>query len=99
MQRRFVLRLLAAVATLWLSIPAWSDDDSHHILWEVKGRHNTIYLLGSVHLLRPDDSAIPAEALRAYAQSKTLVMELDLNATSSEDAVAEGEQLGMLPEG
>jgi uncharacterized protein YbaP (TraB family) len=99
MQGRFVLRLLTAVATLWLSVPAWSDGDTHHILWEVKGRHNTIYLLGSVHLLRPDDSAIPAEALRAYAQSKTLVMELDLSATGSVDALAEGEELGMLPEG
>jgi uncharacterized protein YbaP (TraB family) len=96
---RFVFRLLAAAAMLWLAVPAWSDNDSHHILWEVKGRHNTIYLLGSVHLLRPDDSAIPAEALRAYALSKTLVMELDLNATDSAAAIAEGTELGMLPEG
>ena len=45
---------------LWTGAPAWPDGPAHHILWEIKGRHNTVFLLGSVHLLRPDDRAFSA---------------------------------------
>jgi uncharacterized protein YbaP (TraB family) len=51
----------------------------HHTLWEVRGRYNTVYLLGSVHMLRPEDSQLPTEALRAYARARALVMELDFS--------------------
>jgi uncharacterized protein len=95
-------RLFALFASFVLSLPAgpaWSDGDTHHILWEVKGRHNTVYLLGSVHLLRPDDREIPAEALQAYEQSRTLVLEMDLNAIDPTEVAVDGMTLGTLPEG
>jgi uncharacterized protein len=92
-------RLIAAIGLLAALGPAWCRADTHHILWEVKGLHNTVYLLGSVHMLRPEDAAIPPEALRAYAASKTLVMELDLNAVGSEESIGAGAAMAMLPEG
>jgi uncharacterized protein len=98
-RRHFVLRFIAAVYLLCGSPAAWCASQTHHILWEVKGRHNTVYLLGSVHMLRPANSAIPAEALRAYDQSRTLVMELDLNATGAEALTAPERDLELLPEG
>jgi len=100
MQRRFVLGLVLAVCLLCGVTPHWCVADQHHILWEVKGKHNTVYLLGSVHVLRPEDSALPAEALRAYRLSKTLVLELDLSATDvAQSLVTETTELAMLPEG
>lgn len=78
---------------------AWGASAGHHVLWEVKGKHNTVYLLGSVHMLRPDDSAIPAEALHAYDEARTLVMELDLNATGAEALSAPEPELEQLPQG
>lgn len=101
MRRHYVFRFIAA-ACVWCGISVvWSapQTQTHHILWEVKGRHNTVYLLGSVHMLRPDNSAIPAEALRAYDQSSGLVMELDLNATGAEALTAPEPDLELLPEG
>jgi hypothetical protein len=76
-------------------------DDGRHIFWEVKGKHNTVYLLGSVHMLKAVDSALPSEALRAYAASKVLVMELDLNGVGSGDAALldSSAELETLPEG
>ena len=74
-------------------------DGGHHVFWEVKGRNNTLFLLGSVHMLKPDDSALPAEVLRAYEQSKSLVMELDLNNVDSEELLGSGVESAMLPEG
>lgn len=70
-----------------------------HTFWEVKGKHNTVYLLGSVHMLKPGDSALPAEALDAYAVSKVLVMELDLNDVGADELLGSGQELATLPEG
>lgn len=98
-------RLLAALWLLSGAAAAYTGDAHadglHHILWEVKGRHNTMYLLGSVHMLKAADSALPPEALRDYAASKLLVMELDLNGAGAgaEALLESGEELTTLPEG
>jgi hypothetical protein len=67
-----VVLLLAALAA-----PAVAADRG--ILWAVEGRDNTVYLLGSVHLLRPGDGGLPAAAERAYAEAEGLVMEIDMD--------------------
>jgi len=67
-------------------------------VWAVQGAHNTVYLAGSVHLLRPG-TVLPAALDRAYADSRALVLEIDL---ASLDPAA-GQQYvrthGMLPAG
>ncbi len=72
---------------------------NHHTFWEIKGRNNTVYLLGSVHMLKPDDSTLAPEMLRAYERSKALVMELDLNNAGSDALLGSSLELAMLPEG
>ena len=74
-------------------------DEAHHTFWEVKGKHNTVYLLGSVHMLKPADSTLPPETLQAYAASKGLVMELDLNSLSPDQLLGESTALATLPDG
>src|SRR5450755_4023482 len=91
--------LLAAAWLLLVATAGVRADDGHHIFWEVKGKHNTVYLLGSVHMLKAVDSALPAEALRAYAASKVLVMELDLNGADAGSLLESGAELESLPEG
>ena len=60
---------------------AGSDADARdrHALWSVEGRHNTVYLLGSVHVLRAGDGELPAVAEAAYEDAEQLVMEIDLD--------------------
>lgn len=48
-------------------------------VWALHGAHNTVYLAGSVHLLRSKDAALPAAFQRAYADADALVMEIDLD--------------------
>lgn len=48
-------------------------------VWAVRGGQNTVYLAGSVHALRPGDTALPAAFERAYAEAEALVMEVDLD--------------------
>ncbi|HEY1724105.1 MAG TPA: TraB/GumN family protein [Steroidobacteraceae bacterium] len=90
--------LLAALLLSGVCLGARADN-AHHIFWEVRGKHNTVYLLGSVHMLKAGDSALPPEALRAYAASKGLVMELNLNDADVGALLGEGSELEMLPEG
>ncbi len=97
--RRLACRLIAAGWLLFGASLGARADAAHHILWEVKGKHNTIYLLGSVHMLKVADSALPAAALHAYAMCKFLVMELDLNGVGAESLLESGAELETLPEG
>jgi len=48
-------------------------------VWAIRGAHNTVYLAGSVHLLRSRDATLPAAFDRAYKDADTLVMEIDLD--------------------
>jgi uncharacterized protein YbaP (TraB family) len=90
------------IAAAWLLFGAClcaGAEQAHHIFWEAKGKHNTVYLLGSVHMLKAADSALPGEAMHAYAVSKLLVMELDLNGAGADSLLESGAELEMLPEG
>jgi uncharacterized protein YbaP (TraB family) len=51
---------------------------AHHSLWELHGKHNIVYILGSIHVLRPADYPLAPEVLDAYAHSRGLVMEINL---------------------
>jgi len=89
---------LAALIGLCIGAPA-SAADAHHLFWTVPGKHNTVYLLGSVHVLKPDDSELPAEALHAYQVSPSLVMELDLNSLTTDKVMTATLAQAQLPEG
>jgi len=91
-------RAMAALLLLcWL--PQACLAAGRHCLWEVKGPHNTVYLLGSVHMLKVADSALPPEILAAYSRSGALMMELDLNDASADALLGNGMDSTLLPEG
>lgn len=46
-------------------------------LWVVSGRANTLYLFGSVHLLRPGDYAFGGSLADAYRDAEAIYMEVD----------------------
>jgi uncharacterized protein len=68
-------------------------------VWAIHGPHNTVYLAGSVHLLKSGDSALPAAFDRAYAGSRGLVMELDVGNVNPLEAGGWMLEHGMLPAG
>src|SRR5271163_3342261 len=91
--RRILLCLMLSLAYTSLAAAA------HHTFWTVRGAHNTVYLLGSVHVLKPEDSALPSEVQLAYTQSKTLVLEVNLNDLSTAAMLGASLQYASLPEG
>ena len=48
-------------------------------VWEVKSGANTVYLGGTVHLLRPSDYPLPAEFDEAYTNSAEIYFETDIS--------------------
>jgi uncharacterized protein YbaP (TraB family) len=48
-------------------------------MWQVLGANNSVYLLGSVHLLRAEDYPLPTAFDAAYDDADVLVMEVDMD--------------------
>lgn len=90
---------LIALALLWtLALPSRAET-ALHCLWEVHGRHNTVYLLGSIHVLRPADYPLAPAVLQAYANAASLVMEINLAEIDAEQVSSEMLAGALLPDG
>ena len=98
MRRALAPRLGLSICGLLLCIVARADG-ALHSLWELHGKHNTVYLLGSIHVLRQSDYPLAAPVLDAYANSKSLLMEVNLEEINSEQVQSEMLGSAVLPEG
>ncbi len=73
-------RLLCLLLLLTGSTAASADSAGHPLtLWRAEGLSNTVYLLGSIHLLRESDHPLPTAIYAAYDEAEVLVMELDMD--------------------
>lgn len=65
---------------IWLaSAAAWGADGHPLSMWRIDGANNSIYLLGSIHMLREKDYPLPSAIYDAYADAETLIMEIDMD--------------------
>jgi uncharacterized protein len=90
--------ICAAGSLVRADSPAHTDAGLHS-LWELHGKHNIVYVLGSIHTLRASDYPLAPVIMDAYRDSKSLVMEIDLNEIESPDVQTEMLQSAALPEG
>ena len=74
-------------------------DGALHSLWELHGKHNTVYLLGSIHVLRPNDYPLAPVVLDAYTHAGSLLMEVNLDEINSEQVQAEMLASALLSDG
>ena len=93
------MRLLTCALVLWACTSASRADTPLHSLWELHGKHNTVFLLGSIHVLRPGDYPLSPAVMQAYSNSKSLLMEINLEDMDLEQLQAEMMAGAMLPEG
>lgn len=68
-------------------------------VWAIRGDHNTVYLAGSIHLLKAVDATLPAAFDRAYHDSRGLVLELALDKIDPAEASSWMLEHGTLKEG
>ena len=82
-----------------LPLVAAADSGGHPVtLWMAEGASNTVYLLGSVHLLHKEDHPLPSVIDAAYDDAETLFMELDMDDLDPIATQATINRLGMLDE-
>ena len=88
--KKAVLALLAIVFSFSLGAAAAAARESpateqapRGCLWEVSSGKGTLFLLGTVHLLKPGSHTVSPAAEAAFEQAQTILLELDLDEAES----------------
>src|SRR5512137_546387 len=68
-------------------------------LWAIESGVNQVFLLGSIHFLRQRDYPLPAAMEEAYAASRVVVFETDIDQMMEPSVQARMLELGMYPPG
>ena len=90
---------------IWLSLllagcPALAAENGHPVsMWQIEGASNSIYLLGSIHMLREQDHPIPSVIYAAYREAEALIMELDMDDIDPVAEQALATELGLIHDG
>lgn len=90
---------------IWLSLllagcPALAAENGHPVsMWQIEGASNSIYLLGSIHMLREQDHPIPSVIYAAYREAEALIMELDMDDIDPVADQALASELGLIQDG
>ncbi|MGE3802603.1 MAG: TraB/GumN family protein [Candidatus Kapaibacterium sp.] len=99
---RFTIPILFPILTIWLigcSSSSQSDDEGRYPLWKIEGKQNTVWILGSVHLLPERAHPLPKAFEEAYAKADRVVFEVDLDTKNMEGAMMGMMSEAMLPMG
>ena len=90
-------RLTVLLAGLLLAMPAAQASTDHPVtMWRVAGETNSVYLLGSIHLLREQDHPLPRIIDEAYEDAEIVVMELDMDDLDPTETQAALNRAGVL---
>jgi len=66
------------IATASIMLLIMCELSAQSSVWKIEGKGTTMYIGGTIHILRPVDYPLPAEFDSAYAQANTVVLEADL---------------------
>lgn len=69
------------------------------LLWKVSDADNSLYLLGSFHMLKPDDYPLGADVDAAFDDAESLLFEIDPAAMTSPDTIAKFQQASAYEDG
>jgi len=99
---RFCDRFFRVTAwCLILGLPATivAGPDDRGLVYAVQSDKVTLYLAGSIHVMRAEDYPLPAALDEAYGKSDALIMELDLDDLDPLESAALIRSLAMAPNG
>ncbi len=72
----YVLQVLLSAGLLTGSFDLWAQEKS--FLWKAESGKGTVYLLGSIHMLKREDMALKTIIDETFNKAKRLVFEVDL---------------------
>jgi uncharacterized protein len=98
---RFVglVSLALSSTLLFNACSTWPGSGSKSTLWQVRGSHNSVYLLGSIHVLPASAYPLHPALQQAFNDSQRVVFEVDLNTVSQQAVLREFEEVGVYPPG
>src|SRR5436189_454294 len=70
-----------------------------HSLWKVQGQQNSVYLLGSVHVLKKSDYPLAAPIEAAFSNASVVAFETDIAALDDPAIAMKLLSKSQLPEG
>lgn len=92
--------LRAFLCILWMApAVAHAEEHRHAPVWMLSDADSTVFLAGSIHLLRETDLPMPEAFERVYLEAEELVFEIDMATMTNPGTAAEVRRLGSLPEG
>jgi len=94
-----VKTLVLIAFVFFLSCVATAQEAKHNTLWKLSAGNNTVYLLGSIHILKSNNALINDPIMKAFEDSQTLVFEVDLKTMSGPKAQKAVLAKAMLPVG
>ena len=101
-RNRLIEAGLAAVLVASAAGAAPPEDEAagpKHCLWRVRSATNTVYLLGSIHIMQRDAYPLAAVIESAFTSSSVAVFEVDLGADDAAGSALGALAAGSLPEG
>jgi uncharacterized protein YbaP (TraB family) len=72
---------------------------TRHSLWKIEGTKSTVYLMGSVHVLKPENYPLPAPLESAFTNSQIVAFETDLGEMEKGETQMKVLAKAKLPEG
>ena len=64
-----------------------SSENTRSSVWKIERDGHTLYLGGSIHILRDDDFPLPIAYDRAYSSSSALVLEADIDQMEDDEVI------------
>ena len=102
------VQIIGAVLFLGFFLCGWAgaagqqnqaEGASKNSLWSIQNGSHTIYLLGSIHVLKSDAYPLAGAIEDAYSSSQKVVFETDMNAMTDPAVAQKMMQLALYPEG
>jgi uncharacterized protein YbaP (TraB family) len=90
---------VALVSLALSSNRAHSATNAQHSLWKVEGKRSTVYLAGSIHVLKAENYPLPPEFDKAYTNAAILAFETDMGAMEQMDTQMKLLSKAKLPDG
>src|ERR1043165_5396494 len=87
-----------------LAAPTWAKDATNaagakHCAWKVQGEKCSVYLLGSVHVLKAENYPLPAVFENAFSNASVVVLETDIGGMMKPETQMGLMTKALLPEG
>src|SRR5262249_19301490 len=82
---RFAVSVVVCVAASLYSVAALPEA-GHRPLWKIQSKEDTVYLLGSIHYLKPKSYPLDAAIEGAFKDAKKVIFEIDLASAQGDEA-------------